>query len=627
MFDPFCADCPPMPPDDPTAHELMHCVDNKRGWPFWHDNGDTANVENPAWPAYLEFNDRGVAGRSASTTPCGSPCLNSPDYQQNLEELYLSALDVSFERFRFDVQGFAGYRDVLHGRWPRRRGGGNRSSVLEANTFSNGRATGRCRSRSPPAASWWLALPTRWSGSSPGPDDYSHQHAARFRPVPAAPAQCRPRPGAGAADDRRAGALGQRAGDGAVPPGRFTSRSSPAATPATAPAAAAASSARRWKFRRRLGGVGFGRRQAAAVAVGGGAAAAAPRRQAGGYMGLLQDQQEIRNQEDNVERLRSTCSAWKSFSTSCEPARAKRAWWPTSCSQDLQVAQARQALLNAESRLINSRNAYQATLDTVQGHARPAAAALPGSRRPDARPVPAHRPVTMAAAAGPGPDRRPTSAQSGCGSSRTSRRKTVPDPADPLRTRVDPRPRVVSRARAGPGRAEGQVRAAPRRFASQLLDRLPADDRSRHRPVRGRPAAPQGVAHAAPRSGSSSEGRSLPAAADSRARRRNLPHRAAGRFAAPTQVAARRPVERKSSDQYEAAPRPAARARSTRSRRRGRPGRPRSCSRSCTKACSIPSIRPRPARRRRSATSWSSCRPTSWPCSSCRPGPAAKRSS
>ena len=40
MYDPYAIDCPPMPPDDPTAHQLMHCVDNKRGWPFWHDNGD-----------------------------------------------------------------------------------------------------------------------------------------------------------------------------------------------------------------------------------------------------------------------------------------------------------------------------------------------------------------------------------------------------------------------------------------------------------------------------------------------------------------------------------------------------------------------------------------------------------
>ena len=125
MFDPFCADCPPMPPDDPTAHELMHCVDNKRGWPFWHDNGDTANVENPAWPAYLQLDDRGILTVS-STDAVRIALLNSPNYQQNLEQLYLSALDVSFERFRFDTQGFAGYETFFTADG-RIRGGGGQS--------------------------------------------------------------------------------------------------------------------------------------------------------------------------------------------------------------------------------------------------------------------------------------------------------------------------------------------------------------------------------------------------------------------------------------------------------------------------------------------------------------------
>src|SRR5438046_2653369 len=53
MYDPYAIDCTPIPPDDPTAHQFMHCVDNKRGWPFWHDNGDRPYVENPAWPEYI----------------------------------------------------------------------------------------------------------------------------------------------------------------------------------------------------------------------------------------------------------------------------------------------------------------------------------------------------------------------------------------------------------------------------------------------------------------------------------------------------------------------------------------------------------------------------------------------
>src|SRR4030042_5114981 len=33
MFDPASPDRPPMPPDDPTSHRLMHWVDCTRGWP------------------------------------------------------------------------------------------------------------------------------------------------------------------------------------------------------------------------------------------------------------------------------------------------------------------------------------------------------------------------------------------------------------------------------------------------------------------------------------------------------------------------------------------------------------------------------------------------------------------
>ncbi|MFM2097179.1 MAG: hypothetical protein RIS70_4303, partial [Planctomycetota bacterium] len=49
MFDPFNPDGPPMPPDDPTSHKLMHYVDGKKGFPRWHCNGDVPFVENPTW--------------------------------------------------------------------------------------------------------------------------------------------------------------------------------------------------------------------------------------------------------------------------------------------------------------------------------------------------------------------------------------------------------------------------------------------------------------------------------------------------------------------------------------------------------------------------------------------------
>ncbi len=107
LFDPFDRDRPPMPEDDPRSHRYMHKVDNKRGYPLWHANGDTNTAENPAWISCLPLNECGVLVLDADTA-VRLALLHSPDYQQQLETLYLSALDVSSERFRFDTQFFGG---------------------------------------------------------------------------------------------------------------------------------------------------------------------------------------------------------------------------------------------------------------------------------------------------------------------------------------------------------------------------------------------------------------------------------------------------------------------------------------------------------------------------------------
>ena len=107
MFDPFDPDHEPLPPDDPAAHELMHSVNGMSGYPCWHCDGDTDTTENPAWLQSLPLNEKGqVVVDLPTAVQLGF--LHSRDYQRELEDLYLSALDVTFERFRFDVQYFAG---------------------------------------------------------------------------------------------------------------------------------------------------------------------------------------------------------------------------------------------------------------------------------------------------------------------------------------------------------------------------------------------------------------------------------------------------------------------------------------------------------------------------------------
>ena len=120
-YDEYSQIFPPMPPDDPTSHRYMHCVDGKPGWPRWHANGDRTDLENGSW--------RDRIGDFAEITPGGAirldlptavrlAYLNSLDWQDQLETLYLSALDVSTERFRFDVQLFGGNDTAYANRGP-----------------------------------------------------------------------------------------------------------------------------------------------------------------------------------------------------------------------------------------------------------------------------------------------------------------------------------------------------------------------------------------------------------------------------------------------------------------------------------------------------------------------------
>lgn len=126
---------PPLPPDDPESHELMHCVYGKKGWSKWHDNGDRSGLENPVWQQCLD--------QYAARTPSGAyelrledsvrlALIHSPNYQNQLETLYLSSLDVSTERFRLQTQFFGGNATTYSHREP------NASGLGVSNTAASG---------------------------------------------------------------------------------------------------------------------------------------------------------------------------------------------------------------------------------------------------------------------------------------------------------------------------------------------------------------------------------------------------------------------------------------------------------------------------------------------------------
>ena len=128
LFDPTDPDCPPMPPDDPDSHRLMECVDGHPGWSRWEDNGVLPDVEVSNYRAWLPKDDEGRV-RVDLGGAVDLARLHSRDYQSQLETLYLSALDVTAERFRFQTQFFGGNATQFSS-LGRIRNGGDDASIL-----------------------------------------------------------------------------------------------------------------------------------------------------------------------------------------------------------------------------------------------------------------------------------------------------------------------------------------------------------------------------------------------------------------------------------------------------------------------------------------------------------------
>ena len=86
--------------------------------------------------------------------------LNSPDYQTQLETLYLSAIDVSTERFRFETQFFGTNNTTFTRQGPLNPNG--ETTTLETDTTFQLEPTFAAGENS------WSGWPTRSCGNSPG---------------------------------------------------------------------------------------------------------------------------------------------------------------------------------------------------------------------------------------------------------------------------------------------------------------------------------------------------------------------------------------------------------------------------------------------------------------------------
>lgn len=360
MFDPDDPDCPPMPPDDPVSHQLMNCVDCKPGAPCWRHAPQSPYADNPNWEEYLPRNDKDEVVLDMQGA-VQLALLQSTDYQQQLETLYLSCLDVTFERFRFDTQ-FYGGSSILYAT----SGPDSPSSQLAVSPSSptgisglipNG---GRMRLQkltttgSELVVGFANSLVWEFSGS----DQYASHTLLDFnliQPILRRGGRARVMERLtiserallanvrqmeqyrqafylnvvtgsnsifGAGLNRRGGFFGGSGLEGfaGVGGGGFGQVGG-------------------------FGGQGFG--QGAGITGGAGA------QQAGGYMGLLQSAQIIRNQYANIAGLGDSV---EQLQAAHDAGRIDR----------FQVDLARQALYNAQSQLLNSAALYETTLDNFK---------------------------------------------------------------------------------------------------------------------------------------------------------------------------------------------------------------------------------------------------------------------
>lgn len=96
-------DQPPPPPDDPAAHAYLKAVDGKRGSSLWEKRGAPVPADDGSWRKHLEYDIQQRLVLNV-TNAMRVGLLNSRTYQQEREDLYLAALDVTYERFSFDTQ-------------------------------------------------------------------------------------------------------------------------------------------------------------------------------------------------------------------------------------------------------------------------------------------------------------------------------------------------------------------------------------------------------------------------------------------------------------------------------------------------------------------------------------------
>ncbi len=105
LANPSNPDRPPKPPDDAAAALFMAHPGKFRGAHHWEKDGCAASVEPVGWEQTLGT-EPGGALKLTQDKAVALALANSREYQTSLENVYLSALALSLNRFEFDTRWF-----------------------------------------------------------------------------------------------------------------------------------------------------------------------------------------------------------------------------------------------------------------------------------------------------------------------------------------------------------------------------------------------------------------------------------------------------------------------------------------------------------------------------------------
>jgi hypothetical protein len=343
----------------------MKRVDGKKHYPLWDVNGRTNTTESTDWWQMLPLDERGVLVLDTDTA-VKLATIHSTQYQAEVETLFLSALDVSSERFLLDNQFYAGWQaDYVADGPARRNAGGESRSALSSGPFQRtGRRPFSWQRRFASGTDLIVGFANTMTWQLSGPDTQTATTLLDFSLI-------QPLLRGGGRDvilerltlSERILLQNVRA---------FERYKTGFYITVTAGRQAEAGPSRRGGLFGGAGLEGFsglgggfgtvGNVQQRAVNTGFGGGGAVPN--VGGILGLIQNQLQIKNSEENINRLKDNLFRFeddlREQLTKIPPTQS------TIPNQELQVAQARQALVSAQAQLLASRSTYEATLDNFK---------------------------------------------------------------------------------------------------------------------------------------------------------------------------------------------------------------------------------------------------------------------